>query len=172
MWSNLRLNPPDVVVTEGLGNHQQGLAERQRAGNEGMSDVMDAHVVEFGPRADAQEDRPFLPTRVRVGEDGRQERVRSDKRCGLAFDRHLRILVEVTPVDLDARVEDRVQPVAFGPFEVAPHEGVDLLGGVDLGSVEFRLQVVELIGVVRDGFGGMENARPATRRGASRRGSC
>ena len=40
-------------MTEQLADHGQALAERQGSAGKGVAEVMDPHVVEFGPRPDA-----------------------------------------------------------------------------------------------------------------------
>ena len=54
---------------------------------------------------------------------------------------------QVAPVDRHAGVQDRIEPVAILPVEVAPLQLVDLLLGIDLGAIQVRLQVVQLVGV-------------------------
>ena len=51
----------DPAVTEEPADDRQALAERERPRGKGMTDVMDANVVEPGPRADG------LPRPVDVG---------------------------------------------------------------------------------------------------------
>ena len=53
-----------LAVTQQPADDRQALAERQRPRGEAVSDVVDAHVVESGPRPDA------LPGTVRLtGQD-------------------------------------------------------------------------------------------------------
>ena len=43
----------NVAVPEQLPDHRQGLAERQCAGREGVTQVMNSNIVKTGPGADA-----------------------------------------------------------------------------------------------------------------------
>ena len=96
---------------------------------------------------EVQEDRELLPLGVRVRQDRGEEAVGAQERLGLALEVHLPVLVELLPVDGDAGVEDRVEPVAVRAAEVQRHEFVDLRGGIDLVAVERGLQVVQLVRV-------------------------
>ena len=67
------------------------------------------------------------------------------RRVPLEF--HLAVLIQVAQIRLHAGVEDRVDLLPLGPSEVALDEVVDLLRGIDLGAVQVRLQVVQLVGI-------------------------
>ena len=96
---------------------------------------------------EGQEDRELLPLGIRIGQNRRQESIGPQKRLHLALEIHLLVLIQVLPVDRHAGIQDRVEPVAVGPGEVALDEIIYLLQVVDLKAVERRLEVVQPVGI-------------------------
>ena len=116
----------------------------------GVQDALGQILLHGGRQLQDQEvekDRALLPFGVVVREDRGEKAVGADEAFGVALERHLPVLVQLALIDRHAGVQDRVEPVAFGPAQVAPHELVDLFLGIDLGAVQVRLQVVQLVGV-------------------------
>ena len=110
----------------------------ERSGSSGAGSFRDEEV---------QEDRTLLPLGVGIRQHRRQEGVGAHERLGAALELHLPVLVQLAPVDRHTGVQDRIEAVAVLPAQVAPHELLDLFLGIDLGAVQLRLQVVQLVGV-------------------------
>ena len=89
----------------------------------------------------------FSHAAVGVWKDRRQEAISSHEALGLPLERHLPVFIKVIQIDRHAGVEDGIELIALIPTQIAFHKVVDLLGRVDLEGIEFRLQVMQLVGV-------------------------